>query len=569
MLSDVGTGSRKTDKSGRSAGWMVRNEQGETFGPVDLQTLKAWAMDGRLAPTNEISENGSQWRPVTGDRALEMDWVAEVSPGVFYGPIHLRAMEELIRDGSISGASPLFFRRDADDRQAEGLADEWRAKCEELGVRLEAAQRETAAAREQAARAHAEALSIKSHLERAQAEIEEGREREKQAARQAAANAALAERVRQEAVAEQSRLRQAMDEQDRQTQRNLAAFEGQVKLAQQQVAAYAAQLEQARQACAAAESRLDAAVKQAVVQSEQARESERQWRATVESLERALDASRRENAAAVATAAELRAKCAAAEEFGSELRAKCAAAEEAGVELRAKCAAAVAAAEAGARAFEDERRELRAALKRAQEEVAAREASLEKMEAALAGSGGASALRVELEGRVLALNAELDGLRQALAGEKEAAAQAEARCGMLEKALDEMKALRDAGEMTAGEMRGELRQITRQLEALDAAVRQMAARAGEGPQSTPVERVYVEVEPVDVLPPEPARAGSSDGADAPRAPRKESESKTAGAQSAGAGRPSGGLSLAELEQQARRELERLGAHGANLFKRKK
>ncbi len=38
----------------RKAGWLVRNEQGETFGPVDLETLKAWAADGRLSPTNEI-----------------------------------------------------------------------------------------------------------------------------------------------------------------------------------------------------------------------------------------------------------------------------------------------------------------------------------------------------------------------------------------------------------------------------------------------------------------------------------------------------------------------------------
>jgi hypothetical protein len=37
-------------KPGGDKCWLVKNEQGETFGPVDFETLKLWAKDGRLAP---------------------------------------------------------------------------------------------------------------------------------------------------------------------------------------------------------------------------------------------------------------------------------------------------------------------------------------------------------------------------------------------------------------------------------------------------------------------------------------------------------------------------------------
>jgi DNA repair exonuclease SbcCD ATPase subunit len=90
--------------------WRVRTEKGDTFGPADLATLKAWAQDGRLAPTHQISDDGQTWGAVTSMPELEMDWVAEVTPGSFYGPIHKDAMAELLREGSISAAAPRFQR---------------------------------------------------------------------------------------------------------------------------------------------------------------------------------------------------------------------------------------------------------------------------------------------------------------------------------------------------------------------------------------------------------------------------------------------------------------------------
>ena len=94
--------------------WLVMNELGERFGPVNFETLKLWAKDGRLAPTNTASEDEKVWTPVTQFADLEMDWVAEVSSGAFYGPIHKLALETLKKEGAIP-ADAITFQREPTD----------------------------------------------------------------------------------------------------------------------------------------------------------------------------------------------------------------------------------------------------------------------------------------------------------------------------------------------------------------------------------------------------------------------------------------------------------------------
>ncbi len=116
--------------------WRIRTEKGDTFGPADLATLKTWALDGRLAPTHQASIDGQTWVAVTSMPELEMDWLAEVMSGSFYGPIHKKAMTELIKEGSISAAAPLFCRGTPQARAASEQEQQLENRVRELQQQL-------------------------------------------------------------------------------------------------------------------------------------------------------------------------------------------------------------------------------------------------------------------------------------------------------------------------------------------------------------------------------------------------------------------------------------------------
>ncbi|MEI8241668.1 MAG: hypothetical protein WCI17_00225 [bacterium] len=116
--------------------WRIRTEKGDIFGPADLATLKAWAKDGRLAPTHQICDDSQDWIAVTSMSELEMDWVAEVTPGSFYGPIHKEAMAELVREGSISAAAPKFQRGSSAPRGPSAQEQQLESRVRELQQQL-------------------------------------------------------------------------------------------------------------------------------------------------------------------------------------------------------------------------------------------------------------------------------------------------------------------------------------------------------------------------------------------------------------------------------------------------
>ena len=94
--------------------WFVRNEQGGCYGPVDLERVKEWVKDGRVGPTNSISNDQIHWQIASSFELLEVCWVAEVTPGNFYGPIHAAAMKDLCKDGAIPDGVSLFRRSNID-----------------------------------------------------------------------------------------------------------------------------------------------------------------------------------------------------------------------------------------------------------------------------------------------------------------------------------------------------------------------------------------------------------------------------------------------------------------------
>ncbi len=104
----------KTKKIGHAAGqWHVRDENGGVFGPVDFPALKSWVEDGRVSPASEVSSGGGSWVLAVQVRELEMDCVAEIEPGSFYGPIHRKAMRGLMATGAISAEAAVYCKGSA------------------------------------------------------------------------------------------------------------------------------------------------------------------------------------------------------------------------------------------------------------------------------------------------------------------------------------------------------------------------------------------------------------------------------------------------------------------------
>ncbi len=188
--------------------WTIRNEKGKTFGPAALETLRGWACDGRIAPTSEASQNGTDWIPVTS-LGLDMDWIAEVSPATFYGPIHRSALDELIRDGSLTTSTACFKRhKPGEPGTARNLEAELQAAAaagREAEARAEGLERQLADLR----RAH----------DQAQADLK-ARDHEFDAERQelkAVHNRVQADLIKKEGrlaslEAENARLQQALEE---------------------------------------------------------------------------------------------------------------------------------------------------------------------------------------------------------------------------------------------------------------------------------------------------------------------------------------------------------------------
>ena len=172
--------------------WTVRAEDGTTFGPATLASLQAWARDGRLAPSHMVSSDGQTWQPVTRIPELAMDWVAEISPGTFYGPIHAQALEELIRDGSLAPDLTRFTRAGSALAPDPGLAAEHEALARRLETLRTAFTTRTEAQEQQLQVLAAERERLKGELGTKDIEFEAERQAFKAAASRLQADLAKA-----------------------------------------------------------------------------------------------------------------------------------------------------------------------------------------------------------------------------------------------------------------------------------------------------------------------------------------------------------------------------------------
>lgn len=90
--------------------WYLKKADGEVFGPVTTAALRQWATGGRIAPDDELSSDMETWMPAIDLPDLGLDWMVELGPDKIYGPFHLLALGDLIREGGVPAAAPIIHR---------------------------------------------------------------------------------------------------------------------------------------------------------------------------------------------------------------------------------------------------------------------------------------------------------------------------------------------------------------------------------------------------------------------------------------------------------------------------
>lgn len=81
--------------------WYLRKQDQTVYGPVSLDTLASWAASGRIMPDDELSADQKKWQLAPDVAALHMEWVLDLGEGERFGPLHVLALAELARDGSV------------------------------------------------------------------------------------------------------------------------------------------------------------------------------------------------------------------------------------------------------------------------------------------------------------------------------------------------------------------------------------------------------------------------------------------------------------------------------------
>ena len=88
--------------------FLMKQADGEVFGPMPLSQLRQWALDACISPLDKVSSDQATWIKAPMLPELEMDYLLEVEPGVLYGPTTIGAVREFLTSGEISLETPLI-----------------------------------------------------------------------------------------------------------------------------------------------------------------------------------------------------------------------------------------------------------------------------------------------------------------------------------------------------------------------------------------------------------------------------------------------------------------------------
>lgn len=81
--------------------WYLRKQDQTVYGPVTLDALQAWARGGRIQPDDQLSPDRQAWQPAPALADLQMEWLIDLGDGERFGPVHVLALAELVREGSV------------------------------------------------------------------------------------------------------------------------------------------------------------------------------------------------------------------------------------------------------------------------------------------------------------------------------------------------------------------------------------------------------------------------------------------------------------------------------------
>jgi hypothetical protein len=89
-------------------GWtVIRSQDGREYGPIDLDTLQAWATDGRLEPDDRVQDRNREERPASEWEVLKMEWLVRRPDKETYGPTTAGAIRAMLAEGELALDSPI------------------------------------------------------------------------------------------------------------------------------------------------------------------------------------------------------------------------------------------------------------------------------------------------------------------------------------------------------------------------------------------------------------------------------------------------------------------------------
>ncbi len=90
-----------------SMNWYLRKSDSTVYGPVEESILTSWAASGRIMPDDQVSPDRKTWQPAPSLTSLHMEWMLELGDGERFGPLHVLALAELVRDETVLPGQPV------------------------------------------------------------------------------------------------------------------------------------------------------------------------------------------------------------------------------------------------------------------------------------------------------------------------------------------------------------------------------------------------------------------------------------------------------------------------------